>query len=108
MKMFSFKSLIVGGMFTEALKERIKAYPAEYRGNVGAGFINQKPKKMSNLERDIIKVRVHDGIVGILNNGIYAFSKSVWIELDLCCRWRCYFANFKSIFKILSCLYDFK
>jgi len=35
MKMFSFKSLIVGGNVTEALKERIKAYPAEYRGNVG-------------------------------------------------------------------------
>ena len=39
MKMFSFNSLIVGGNVTEALKERIKAYPAEYRGNVG-GWIN--------------------------------------------------------------------
>ena len=35
MKMFTFKSFVVAGNATEALKERIKAYPVEYRGNIG-------------------------------------------------------------------------
>lgn len=35
MKMFTFKSFVVAGNTSEALRERIKAYPVEYRGNIG-------------------------------------------------------------------------
>ena len=35
MKIFTFESFIVAGNTTEALRERIKAYPVEYRGNLG-------------------------------------------------------------------------
>jgi len=35
MKMFAFKSLVVAGNVSQQLKERVKNYPAEFRGNIG-------------------------------------------------------------------------
>ena len=35
MKMFTFNSFVVAGNTTEQLRERIKSYPVEYRGNIG-------------------------------------------------------------------------
>jgi hypothetical protein len=35
MKMFTFKSFVIAGNTSEGLRERIKAYPVDYRGNIG-------------------------------------------------------------------------
>ena len=35
MKMFTFNSFVIAGNTTEALRDRIKSYPVEYRGNIG-------------------------------------------------------------------------
>ena len=35
MKMFTFKSLVVAGNVSQELKERVKNYPADFRGNIG-------------------------------------------------------------------------
>ena len=35
MKMFTFKSLVVAGNVSQQLKERVKNYPADFRGNIG-------------------------------------------------------------------------
>jgi hypothetical protein len=35
MKMFTFKSLVVAGNVSQELKERLKKYPADFRGNIG-------------------------------------------------------------------------
>jgi hypothetical protein len=35
MKMFTFKSFVIAGNTSEGLRERIKAYPIDYRGNIG-------------------------------------------------------------------------
>lgn len=39
MKMFAFKSFVIAGNTSEALRERIKGYPVDYRGNIG-GWID--------------------------------------------------------------------
>ncbi|WP_295834357.1 hypothetical protein, partial [uncultured Winogradskyella sp.] len=35
MKMFTFNSFVIAGNTSEVLRERIKAYPVDYRGNIG-------------------------------------------------------------------------
>lgn len=35
MKMFTFQSFVIAGNTSEGLRERIKAYPVDYRGNIG-------------------------------------------------------------------------
>ena len=61
-----------------------------------------------NNTRDIAKVRLHDGIVGLLNIGSIVLASELgfnWIYIAVAVAMS---SNFKPHHKILSCVYHFK
>ena len=71
-------------------------------------IITIKNNNLMDKSRDIAKVRLHDGIVGLLNIGSIVLASELGLNWIYIAVGVAILTNFKPHHKILSCVYNFK